>query len=130
MIFRIIQNLLYLSWGLENDLDVVFIQPIPVCCSFYMEKWKRFSHPAHLVMVVCWDLLGLLVCLLIIFISFLSCPFFCKAYFTWLSFVYKCSLLETVKALSISELIVDFFVLNDDVIQHVSIFLFVDFLYI
>jgi len=48
-----------------------------VCCFFYVWKNGKGSF-AHLVMVVCWGSFILLVCLLIIlFISFLSCPFFC-----------------------------------------------------
>jgi len=54
----------------------------------------------------------LFACLLIVLImSFLSCPFFCKAIFKWLSSVCRCSLSEMVKALCTSELIV--FVLSD-----------------
>jgi len=48
----------------------------------------------------------LFACLLIV--SFLSCLFFCKAVFKWLSSVYRCSLSEMVKVLY-SELIADCF---------------------
>ena len=48
----------------------------------------------------------LFACLLIVLImSFLLCPFFCKASFKWLSSV--CSLSEMEKALCTSELIAD-----------------------
>ena len=52
----------------------------------------------------------LFACLLIVLImSFLSCLFFCKTSFKWLSSVCRCSLSEMVKALCTSKLIIDCF---------------------
>jgi len=111
LIFRISQNLSYFFGGFENGLNVVLIQyPVDmVYCSFY----RRMEKVLLLVSSCDGCVLGfivLLVCLLIIlFISFLSCPFFCKACFRWLSSVCKCFLSEMIKALCISESIADRF---------------------
>jgi len=125
LIFRISHNLLFLGslktvWMLYL-FSILSIGPLFL---LYMEEWKRFFCPSHLVIVVCWGSLPYWCLLIILFISFLSCSFFCKAYFRWLSSICKYSLSEMVKALCTSELIADFFVLGD-VTQHVSIYPYV-----
>jgi len=118
----------YLFEGFENGLNVVLIQYLVdmVCCSFYVWENGKGSFACLILWWLCVEVHCLTVCLLIIsFISFLSCPFFCKACFRWLNSVCKCSLSEMVKALCTNELIADCFVLGDDVTQHVSIYPYV-----
>jgi len=105
LIFKIYQNLPYLFGRVWKRFECCILMSLYTYLVFYrygslfllyMGEWKRLFCPSHLVMVVCWD--SLLACLLIIlFIFFLSCPFFCKTCFRWLSSVCKCSLLEMVK---------------------------------
>ena len=68
------------------------------------------------------EIVVLFACLLIVLImSFLSCPFFCKASFKWLSSVCKCSLSEMEKALCTSESIADCSVMGGGATRHVGI---------
>ena len=69
--------------------------------------------------------------LIVLIMSFLSCPFSCKASFKWLSSVYRCSLSEMVKVLCTSELIADCFCAGwwyDSACRYLSVC--VGFLYI
>jgi len=90
LIFRIFQNLPYRFGEFENGLDDVFIQYLVVRFFFIqsvvpfiygrMEKILLSISPCD--DCVCWGFVALLVCLLIIlFVSFLSCSFFCKTCF-------------------------------------------------
>ena len=65
----------------------------------------------------------LFACLLIVLImSFVSCPFFCKSNFKWLSSICKCSLSEMMKALCRVNWLQIVFVLSG-AIRHVDIYL-------
>ena len=68
------------------------------------------------------DALSCLNLLIILVMSFLSYPLFCKASFRWLSCVCRCSLSEVVKVFSTSELLT-VFVLSSGATRHVDIYL-------
>jgi len=78
-------------WGVWKRFECCLLNILPICCSFYIWE-KRFFCPSHLVMVyVGVHCLTGVFTDYFIYIFFLTCPFFCKACFRWLSSVCKCS---------------------------------------
>jgi len=112
-IFPIFLDSLKIVWilCLFNILPIWSVVPLT-----YGRMDRILSFDCALETVILFECL-----LIVLIISFLSCPFFYKANFKWLSSVYRYSLSEIVKALCISELTV--FVLGGGTTRHIDIYL-------
>jgi len=97
-----------------GDLKTVWmllfnILPMQSVVLFIYRRMEKIFLPISCDGCVLWFIAFLMYLLIILFVSFLSCPFFWKACFRWLSPVCKCSLSEMVKVLCTTELIADCF---------------------